>query len=48
MCTTCMLSARGGWKRVFDPLELELMIIVRYHMDVGNETQVLRESSEHS
>ena len=37
-----MLSnAFGGQKRVLDPLELELQMVVSHHVGARNQTQVL-------
>jgi hypothetical protein len=37
MCTTCM---PGDQERVLDPLELELQIVVSYHVGIRNQTWV--------
>ena len=45
-CIACIdvsapLLYNRGQKRVLDPLELELQMVVSHHMVVGNQTQVL-------
>lgn len=34
-------GTHGGWKRVLDPLELELQMIESYHVGIRNQTWVL-------
>lgn len=36
VCDICMPSALGGQKTVLEPLELELGMVVNYHIGVGN------------
>ena len=31
-----MCSAFGGWKRVLDPMGLELQVVVSHHVGAGN------------
>lgn len=44
---TCMY-ARGGQKRAFNPLRLELQMIGSYHVDSVNWTQVIRKRNQYS
>lgn len=39
-------SAYGGQKRVWNPLELELQIVVSHHLNAGNQIQVLCKTSK--
>lgn len=41
----CMSVALWGQKRILDPLELELLMVVNHHVDVGNHTSVIWENS---
>jgi hypothetical protein len=43
MCSASMEARRGS-----DPLELELQIVVNYHVGAGNKTQVLQKSEQYS
>jgi hypothetical protein len=45
VCTMFILSTWGGQERVLDPLELELHIVMSYHVGAGNWNQALRRSS---
>lgn len=38
MYTTCMPGARGGQKRMSDPLELELQMVESHHVVLGNKS----------
>lgn len=55
MCTRVLLhyvfvphswSVCGGQKRALDPWELELEVIVGYHVSAGNEIQVICKPKE--
>lgn len=48
MCTTCMPDALGDQKRVLDPMELELLMVVNHPVGAENRTQVLFKSNKHS
>lgn len=39
LCTTCKPVAQRGWKRILDPTELELQIVVDYYVVSGNQTR---------
>lgn len=41
LCTVCVLGAHRGHKRALDQKELELWMIVNYHVYAGNQTWVL-------
>lgn len=41
LCTVCMIGAQECQKRVWDPQELELQMLVSLHVGVGNQTLVL-------
>lgn len=45
MCKPQVCSAHGQ-KRVLDPLDLELQIVMNHHMCAGNYTQVLCKSNK--
>lgn len=36
----CMLSAHADQKKALNPLELELQIVVSYHVEVENRSHV--------
>lgn len=40
LCTTCVCSARGGLKREYNPLELELQMIVSCFVGAGSQAQI--------
>lgn len=44
----CVPGASEGWKRVSDPLKLELQIGVDCHVSAGNQTWALYKSSKFS
>lgn len=44
---TCV-CARGGQKRAFSPLGLQLQVVIRYHVGAVNRTQVIRKGSQYS
>lgn len=44
MCTAREYSICGDLKRGFDPLEFQMVVL--YHEDAGNHSQVLRKSKE--
>lgn len=43
---TCMPDAHGGKKRVTNPLELELQMIMSYHVGVVNQTLLFFKSEK--
>lgn len=45
LCITCMPEALGGQKSIRS-LGMELQLVVRYHVGVGNQTLVLWKSRE--
>jgi hypothetical protein len=46
LCVTCMTGAHEGQKRVLDPLEQNLQIVVSHHVTAGNWTCVLCKSNK--
>lgn len=46
MCTTSMPSALGGQKKILDPLEQELWVVVSHHVGAKNQTWVLSKTSQ--
>jgi hypothetical protein len=45
---TTLYSTHRGQKKVMDPLELELQVVVSYHVGAENQTQVLQKSNQSS
>lgn len=45
MCITDVLGIHGDHKKASDPLELELRMVVNYHVDVGDQICVLCKSN---
>lgn len=41
MCPVYILEAYRCQKRVSDPVQLELQVVVNLHVNAGNQTQVL-------
>ena len=48
MCTICMLGALKGHKKLVEPLEQELRMVVSDHVSTENETQILCRSNKYS
>lgn len=48
VCTKCIPSVHGSWKKALDNLELELLMVVSHHMKDKNKNQVLFKSSKYS
>lgn len=46
MCTMCMPGTCGDQKKAPDPLELELPMTAKHHLDVGNGTRVLLQETQ--
>jgi hypothetical protein len=46
VCATCMPDTQRGQMKISMPLELELWIVVSYHVGVKKETKVLSQSSK--
>ena len=46
VCTPFVTGTCGGHKRVGDPLEMELQVVVSHHMSAGNGIGVLWKSSK--
>lgn len=42
------MCARGGQKRAFSPLGLQLQVVISYHVGAVNRTQVIRKGSQYS
>ena len=40
ICTTFLLGAHGGQKRVLDSLEIELWVVINHCVGAGNQTWV--------
>lgn len=36
MCSTCMPGTPGRWKKVLDPLKLDLQTVVSHHVGDGD------------
>lgn len=41
MCTMCVPGACGGQRKVLDPPELELQVVVSHDIGAGDSTQIL-------
>ena len=46
LCASCLPSTVGDQKRMSDPLELALQMVVSSHVGAGNPTQILWKSSQ--
>ena len=48
LCTTCMSDVCGGQKRVSDPVELALQMVMSCPVGAGKKTLVLCKSNKYS